>query len=346
MTERFVDAGLVELRFDGKRYAWWQSISIRETVDDLCASVQLAVTLPGTGEPLGTTANTVFEVWVADELVTTVRADIFIRTVDKDSHTINFQARSLARELVDCQYSITLAGLKLGEVVKRLCSTFKVPVKISAETAVVPNFSMQCELPANALINAARAANLLLYPLPDGGLLLTEPTSAEPVATLTYGVDIKRYSIVDEYKLRFSEYRVKSFDYDNHSALKGDAVDAGIEFFRPMHIVADRHSQSLGGCGRRAELERNRRQARAHRIELEVQGWRHAAGRWQKNTQVRVVIPDEGIDRAFMVGEVSYHLDDKGGRVTRLQVMDRAAFIGEAKKKAKRGAGTRKRVSK
>lgn len=333
---------MVEIKFDGQRYGFWQTVAIRESVDDLCASVQLAVTLPGAGDSLGITANSVIEVLVDGERVTVARVDSFTRQVDADSHTLSLEARSLGRELVDCQYSRTLSGLRLGEIVKAVCKTFKVPVKIDAETAVVPDFSMQCELPANALINAARAANLLLYPLPDGGLILTGPTGAPPVATLVYGQHIKRYQVVDEFKLRFSEYRVKSFDYDGGEAVKGDAKDAGIGFFRPLHIVADRHGNGTGSCGRRALLERNRRLARAHRIELEVPGWRHDGGLWRTNTQVRVVIPAENVDGVFLIGELSRHLDDKAGRITRLQVMDRAAFIGEEKKKQKRGAGTRK----
>lgn len=341
-----MDEAKAEIRFDGQRYGFWQKVDIRESVDDLCASVRLAIARPGTGDSLGLTANTVANVLIGDSLVSTVRPDSVRRPVDADSHAIYLEARSLGRELVDCQYSKTLSGLTLGEIVKRICSTFKVPVKIEAETAVVPNFSMQCELPANALINAVRAANLLLYPLPDGGLVLTKPTDAAPVASLEYGVHIKRYEVVDEFKLRFSDYVVKGYDYASDTALKGAAKDAGISFFRPMHIVADRHGHGLGGCDRRANLERNRRLARAHRIELEVPGWRYLAadGNWKPwaiNTQVRVIIPEEGIDGVLLIGERTFRLDDKGGSVTLLQVMHRNAFLGEEKKKAKRGAGVK-----
>lgn len=342
-----MDEANVEIRFGGQRYGFWQKVDLRESVDDLCASVRLALTRPGTGNALGLTANTVADVLIGDSLVTTVRPDIARRKVDADSHDIYIEARSLARELVDCQYSKTLSGLKLGEIVKRICSTFKVPVKIETETAVVPDFSMQCEIPANALINAVRAANLLLYPLPDGGLVLTKPTDAAPVTSLEYGVHIERFEVVDEFKLRFSDYVVKGYDYGSNAALKGAVKDSGIGFFRPMHIVADRHGHGLGGCDRRATLERNRRLARAHRIDLEVQGWRYldADGNWQRwaiNTQVRVIIPMEEIDGVFLIGEVNFRLDDKGGRVALLQVMHRNAFIGEEKKKSKRGAGVKR----
>lgn len=338
-----MDEALVELRFDGQRYAYWQHVNIRESVDDLCASVNLAYARAGVGGSLGLTPNTVVDVLIGGEVVTTVRSDDRRRRVAADSHTMRFNGRSLARELVDCQYSQTLSGLKLGEIVKRLCSTFKVPVKIDVETAVVPDFSMQCELPANALINAVRASNLLLYPLPDGGLILTKPTESAPVATLEYGVNIKAYEVIDEDKLRFSDYTVKGYDYAANLALKGAVKDAGIEYFRPMHIVADRHGHGVGGCDRRALLERNRRLARAHRLELEVVGWRYldSAGNlkpWAINSQVRVVIPDEDIDGVFLIGERAFRRDERGGSVSVLQVMARDAFLGEEKKKSKRAS--------
>ena len=56
---------------------------------------------------------------------------------------------------------------------------------------------------------------------------------------------------------------------------------------------------------------------------------------------MRVIIPEEGIDDVFLIGERTFRLDDKGGSVTLLQVMHRNAFIGEEKKKAKRGAGVK-----
>jgi prophage tail gpP-like protein len=333
---------MVEIRFDGKRYGYWQSVNVRESVDELCSSVNLGITKPGNGEALPLNANTQIDVLADGELVTTVRPGKISREVNESDHSIHFEARSLARELVDCQYSKTLSGLKLSEVVKSICSTFKVPVKINANTVVVPQFSMQCEIPANALINAARASNLLLYPQADGGLILTAPTDEEPVATLVYGEHFLSYKLVDDYDQRFSEYVVKSFDYDSGSAPKGSAKDAGIEFFRPMHIVADRHGHSLGSCTRRAELERNRRLARAHAIQVTVSGWRHAGGLWAINKQVRIVIPEEGIDGVFLIGDRSFGLDDKSGSVTHLQVVHRNAFVGEPPKKKKRSSGARK----
>lgn len=333
---------MVEIRFNGDRYAYWQRVHISASVDDLAASVGLEVTRPGTSQRLGVDANTVIEVLIENNVVATIRPDVIRRHVDANSHGIAIDARSLGRELIDCQYSKILSGLKLGEIVKQLCSTFNVPVKIAAETAVVPDFAMQCESPANALINAARAANLLLYSTPDGGLMLTGPTDAAPVATLIYGDHIESYEVVDEYKLRYSDYLVKGYDYANDKALKGGVKDGGIGFFRPLHIVADKYGQGLGGCDRRATLERNRRLARAHRIDLEVFGWTHAKGVWDINTQVRVMIPDENIDGVYLIGERSFTLDEQRGSMTRLQVMKREAFMGEEKAGGKRGAGKRK----
>ncbi|MES2181582.1 MAG: phage tail protein, partial [Pseudomonadota bacterium] len=130
---------IVEIRFDNQRFDFWKKVSIRDSVDDLCASINLSLTAPGAGKSLGYTANTIAEVFINNVLVSTVRADAVKRSVTDNSHSISFSARSLGRELVDCQYSKTLSGIKLGEIVKQLCNTFKVPVKIVGDTAIVPH---------------------------------------------------------------------------------------------------------------------------------------------------------------------------------------------------------------
>jgi prophage tail gpP-like protein len=335
-------APLIQIKFDGQRYSYWKHASIRESVDDLCASVQLGIALPPDGElPLKLTANTVIEVLIDNVLVTTIRAGKIRRAVSDTSHTVEIEARSLARELVDCQYSKTLKNLKLEEVVKRICETFKVPLKLVGTTAVVEHFAMQCEVPANALINAARAANLLLYPTPDGGLILSAPSNSAAVATLSYGQDFKHYELHDNFDLRFSEYVVKSFDYTGGAALKGAVKDGEFNFFRPMHIVADRTGRELGGCERRAELERNRRLAKAHALNLSVPGFHHAQGLYAINTQIKVVIPQEGIDQVFLIGERTF-IQGEIGSVTQLQLLHRNAFLGEPRKKIRRASNIKK----
>jgi prophage tail gpP-like protein len=333
---------MVEIQFDGARYGYWQTVEIHASVDDLCASIQLGISLPPGTDVLPLSKNSVVSVLVDGLLAATMRVDDVRRRKSASSHNISIEGRSLGRELIDCQYSAKLSNLKLAEIVKRLCDTFKVPLKVLVETVVVPDFAMQCESPSNALINAARAANLLLYPTADGGLVLTEPTSDAPVTSLVYGQHLLSYSVVDEYKLRFSEYVVKGFDHESSVSTKGSAIDDEFTFFRPLHIVADKYGQGVGGCDRRAELERNRRKARAHRLELEVQGWQSPAGLWAINSQVRVVIPDEQIDTVYLIGDRTFKLDAQGGSITLMQVMHREAFIGEKVPKTKAPAKTAK----
>lgn len=340
----------VVVKFDGVVLDTWHTVELAESVDDLCAALRLGVAMPGVGSDLGLTPNTVVTVWADDELLATVRTDRRTRRIAATSHDVDIEARSLGRELVDTQYSATYSGLLLGEIAARLCAAFNVPLKVEGGTATVREFGMQCEQPANALLNAARTANKLMYPTADGGLMMTEPTSSAAVATIVYGETIKGYSVVEEDRLRFSEYRVKAFDYgaQTDGARKGVALDKGITFFRPMHIVGDRMGQSDGGCGRRAELERNRRLARARRIELEVPGWHYMdeAGKprvWRVNTQVRVVIAPEGIDQVLLVGDRTLKYDAQGGRMTRMVLMERTAFVGDfATARRKRGAGPAK----
>lgn len=332
---------MVEIKFDGQKYSAWRHVSLRESVDDLCASITLGIALPPTSDtPLALTANTIVQVWVDGSLASTIRIGKIRRTVSATAHSIEIDARSLARELVDCQYSVSLNGLTLEALINRICTTFNVPVKIAAQTAVVPHFAMQCEVPANTLLNAARAANLLLYPQPDGGLILTAPSEAAAVAVLTYGQDFTQYEIADNYDLRYSDYVVKSFDYAAGDAIKGSVKDSEFNFFRPLHIVADKHGNNIGSCENRATLERNRRLAKAHAINLTVPRSGHANGLWAINTQVRIVIPQEGIDGVFLIGERTFS-QGENGTVTHLQVLHRNAFVGEPRIVKKRSSGTK-----
>ncbi|GEM_PF-1095303 len=337
---------VVEVRLNGVKYAYWQQVSIHTSIDDLATSVDLGLTTTGDDNHIKLDANSVAQIYLNNLLISTVRADILTRNVDADSHTVRFSARSLARELIDCQYSITLKKMMLGEIVKRICTLFKVPLNAPKTTPLVPDFSMQAESPANAILNAARAGNVLIYSLPDGGLKIAEPDNNAPVATLVLGDNIKSYAVTDEYRLRFSEYYVKSFDYAANTSRKGVMIDAGLSYFRPMHIVADRHGNALGALQRRAELERNRRLARAHRIELTLVGWGHeTAGNWQPwqiNTQVRVVIPTENIDSVMLIGDLHFSQDDKQGTLTHMTVMHRNAFVGIAEQSKKKSAAKRK----
>ena len=158
------------------------------------------------------------------------------------------------------------------------------------------------------------------------------------MTSLIYGVHILDYEVVDEYRLRFSEYCLKGYDTEDDEATSAEVKDSGIGYFRPMHISADRYGQNVGGCERRAQLERDRRAARAHRIEITVQGWRFQGTDgfqvWQINTRVRVVIPQEGINEVFLIGEVALMLSSRGA-LTRLTLMRRDAFLGIEKNRKK-----------
>lgn len=323
----------VELRFKKKRFDFWQRVNIRSSIDDLCTSVNLSVQQAGTRARLGFDENTTAALYINGQQITQTRADKVSRTITEDSHSIQFNARSLARELVDSQYSLTLKNQRLSEIVKRLATQFKVPLKVDASTAIVPDFSMQCESPASAVLNAARTGNVLIYPTSDGGLILTKATNQPPVATIAYGEAIKAYTLNDDYRLRFSEYLVKSFDHAANKSAKGYIEDPIFQYFRPYHIIADRHGNGLGALQRRAELEFNRRKSRAHSIELTLQGfgYQDQAGwhPWAVNTQVRVVIPDEDIDAVMLISDCEFSQDDQGGSITRLTVVDRHAFAGQ-----------------
>lgn len=337
---------IVTLKFNGLQFDDWQQVNIRQSIDELVTQVQLGFARPGTGTPIPIDVNTVAQVLIKNHLISTVRTDSAPRRITENSHSNQFMGRSLGRELVDTQYSATYKNLTVSEIVKRICTLFKVPLKPFQSTALVPDFAMQSESPANAIVNAARTANLLIYPTAEGGLIMAEPDNNPPVATIEMGKQIKELTINDDYRQRFSEYLVKSFDYGANTARKGTVKDDGLNFFRPMHVIADRMGNSLGALQRRAEMERNRRLARAHSLVVTVVGWGHEQSGlwqpWQLNTQVRAVVSDEGIDQTLLISDIELSQDERTGTLATLTLVHRNAFVGQAPTAKKKSAAARK----
>lgn len=341
-----MDNNVVGLKFDGLIFDFWQRIAIRMSVDDLAASVEFSFANSSLGTNFPVNVNTVAEVLLNAVLVATVRPDSAPRRIGPNQRSYSFNGRSLGRELIDTQYSATLKKYTVTEIVKHVCTAFKVPLTPIKNTHLVPDFSMQSESPANAILNAARTANLLIYPTPDGGLMMAEPDNSEPVATLEMGEHIQELAINDDYRLRFSEYLVKSFDYNANTSRRGEVRDNELNFYRPMHVIADRMGNSIGALQRRAEMERNRRLARAHSLIVTVTGWGHeqsgAWQPWQLNKQVRIVVPDEGIDQVMLISDLEFTQDDSSGTHTALTVVHRDAFAGQPPTVKKKSAAARK----
>lgn len=338
---------VVTLRFGGLSFDFWQDVAINMSVDDLVATVELAFAKSDIGKNFPVTVNTVAQVLMNGWLVATVRPDMVRRRIGPEQHTNSFNGRSLGRELVDTQYSATYKNVTVTEIVSRICSLFKVPLTPLQKTALVPDFSMQSESPANAIINAARTANILIYPTPEGGLIMAEPDNGQPVATLVMGEQIQYIDLTEEYRLRHSEYMVKSFDYGAGSARKNVAKDTELDFFRPMHIIADRMGNSLGALQRRADMERNRRLARAHRFDVGLVGWGHdQAGPWMPwllNRHVRIVVPEENYDEVRLISDIKFRQNGQSGTLSTLTCVHRNAFIGEPPTAKKRSAKSRKK---
>ncbi len=362
----------VELRVNGQVLPWWTGFSFTASVDDLCTSADIAVTVDDLGYMDKVDENSTVELWATNmdaaalamsgahshrgngkgqsnqpqpELLATCRVDCDTRQVSATDQTIQLALRSLGRELVDCQMSGSHNGVTLGEIIKRLCAKLKVPFVNKAKTQLVKQFSMQSESPHNNISQLVRAANLLLHPTPDGGIVLTEPANGAVLETFTYGQHFTRYTYKREHRLRFSHYCVKGQASMRASATSGKSEDKGYSFYRPLEMVADKDG-GTGGCERRAQLELVRRKARANTLELSVPGWFNHNGKLRAiNTLVRVVIEREGIDSTFLIGDLVFKLDS-GGQVCELTLQHRNAYIGQEPPAKQRKKSAQKTASK
>lgn len=331
---------MLTVHFDGGVVNHWQSATIKTSVDDLCTGVSLSLSQESPQNAFKAGINSVCKLFDEGQLIATTRMDEIVREVGESSHTINVQARSLAREMVDSQYSKTLRGKKLSQIIGEICADLKVPFTSSAPSdELVPEFSMQCESPSNQVLQLVRAANLFCLPTADGGIHLCPINQDQPVATLIYGRDMKSYTLRDTFRERFSIYQVKgngihdgfAFFHDpSHKPANGVVLDNEITYLRPLHVVAEKN-QSIGACERRAKMECERRRARAHRLDITVAGWHDGQGKqgklWAINTLLRVVIEPEGLDEVLLLSGVELKLDSSGGTTANLSLSYPAAWF-------------------
>lgn len=327
------------MKVGARRYESFGAIQINHSVDDLAASFSVAVL-----DDLALEPSTEISLSYGNIPLGCFRVDIETETEEHDRRTIQWQGRSLTRELIDATYSCSWSAMAIAEIAKKLCGIFKVPLRVDGGAGRVPHFAMQSESPANALINATRALNMMCYAAADGGLVLTLPAQNAPVATLKQGEHFTGYRFTQDFRQRFSHYEVRATAYESGgSALKSTERDFGVEHFRPHHIVADRFSESLGATSRRALLERNRRLARSKLLEITLPSWGPSADQlFEINTLVRVVIPRRQLDSVLLVAERALVLDPVKGASCRLKLLHSEAFAGLEPVKHHRGSGAKK----
>lgn len=260
------------------------------------------------------------------------------RTKSAQGTALEFTGRDKTSDLVDCSAIFKTNSWRkksLFGIVSDICTPFGIDVTLSGfEDPIVEEFAIQTgETPFAAIERLCRVYSLL--PLTDqyGGLLLTNVAGDTADVSLTVGQNIKKIDYEIDYSGKFSNYIFKGQTrgkgagwLEDKIDLKGEAVDVGVDRYRPIIFVAEKNMTPLE-ISKRAAWEAQVRAGRAEKTTVITTGWMQntmvppiASRPWTINELVSVRDSEWGINVQLLLTSVTFDLTTTGGRLTTLEL--------------------------
>lgn len=326
----------VRLMVDGSLYGGWREISIRRSMEYLCAAFDLTLTdrWAGTSTARPIRPGAACTVLVnGTPIIAGYVDDANPRYTDR-RHGITVSGRDLTGDLLDCSAPSTqFSGRTLAQVATALCKPYGIAVQ--ARTDVGAAFTTfknnEGDTVYETLEQAARIRAVLLLSDGLGNLILDRAGTDRLSTVLATGRNILECEARYTHRDRYSRYTVKgqtagTDDWYGEDAAQpmATASDPAITRYRPLTVLAE-DPVDKAAAAKRAEWERNVRYGRSRRLNYTVPGWSHAAGLWEPNHLVRVRDAYLGLDGYRLIASVNLTLNRDGFRAV-LGLVPRETF--------------------
>jgi prophage tail gpP-like protein len=321
----------------------WTDVRVTRGIERMPSDFGIGMTERFTDASLVTvSAGDPFQLLIGADVVMTGYVDTVTGQLAEESHTITVAGRSRCSDLVDC--SAEWAGLQimsadLLQIATRLVQPYEgleVVCDLDDLPILMAQNIMLGETPWAVIERNARFSAALVYDNPDGNLVLTRVGNLEATGGLFEGVNVERASVTFSMLDRFSEYVAVQMALDMFGDISGGSMnvitqltDNGVPRRRQHVIVAENVSAiGMDVAAQRAAWEMNRRTARGNAVAITTDSWRDGAGvLWEPNTLVHVKLPTLKLPEAmFLIGDVTYRLDESGGTHADLTLMPPEAF--------------------
>lgn len=289
----------ITLNVNGTKFSRWQTVEIRNSIDELAGSFSLGFqnSWAPEGEALGIQEGDECTIECDGEVVLTGFVDRSRESYQKREHVVSVEGRSVTEDLIDCD-AIYGGGRIKGKGIVDLSKLILEPFGIALDdiepalladpafTAPIEPFKLQeGETAFEALSRIARKRSCMLLTTRDGKLQIARASKSPlPGVTLQRGLNVISGEREGDASNRFSEYRFKSqlrgtdsVNGKNAAHLSGVVTDSAIERYRPKVIFAE-HQGTREDLKKRATWERNTRAGRGERLTYSVKGWKHSPG--------------------------------------------------------------------
>lgn len=256
-----------------------------------------------------------------------------------EDHSIQFTGKDKTCDLEQCcvvQPGLSLAGLDLGQLAKKLCAPFG--IKVIIQTDLGGPFPIANIEPGQKLFelldHMAQLRGVLLTSDGLGNLLLTQPGEATAPDKIEMGVNALKndgYTDLDE---RHSDYYcftqlsqgAADTVTDAGLNIQGYAKDKLVPRYRPFAFQGEM-SIDPKYAQKRANWKRNVQAALSQQVTHTLRGWSHSKGLWRHNTLVSVTDADFQLDNALrLISSVTYRKDEEDGTLCDIITVGRHAY--------------------
>lgn len=330
---------MIQLRVGGVIHEGWKSFNVKLTMQTICGEFLCQVT-----DKWGDGATTLelkpfdsCEIWLDNTRLISGYVYTITPTYNKDSHTITIAGKDRAGDLDACSVANNNGqwiGLKLEEIVQRICAPFNIAVKSQIDTgATIPQFNVEQGSTAFAMIQKLCAARqCMAISDGNGGLLITRAGATRATSALVEGVNILEASANYDVTERFSSYIVKgqsAGDEDSPAEVNTGAsatvADENVPRYRPLVIVADGDATTQD-CITRARGEATLRRGKCRSYMVSVVGWTQQNGQlWQVNQLVQLQSPHLGVNDLLLICDLNF-VQDVSGQRTEFTIMPADAY--------------------
>lgn len=325
-----------------RRISGWQAARLSRGVERCPMDFDVTMTerFPGELSELVVKPGDACQVYLDEDLVLTGYIDRFEPMIDAHQHTIRLMGRSKCEDLVDCAAEWPggqISGSNCLGIAQKLAIPYGITVRSDVTIDVrIPQFNLMLgETAYDVIERVSRYSQLLAYDEPDGNLLLTRVQDGMAASGFQEGVNVERAQIAYSMDQRFSEYYAYLLSMDvlhdigNGGNLRGETYDHLVPRHRRHVVIAEAGGGGMDVAIKRAKWEKARRFGRSYALQLTTDGWRDEAGAlYAPNTLVPVDLPSLKLHETWLIGAVTYRMDEQGSHAD-LTIMPPAAFDPE-----------------
>jgi prophage tail gpP-like protein len=330
----------------GQVLSGWTEVRVTRGIERLPSdfSVSMSDVVPGELQAMAVREGDPFQLKIGQDLVISGYVDKVVPGFSARSHWIRVAGRSKCSDLVDCAAEWPggqISGANALVIAQKLASVYGmnqegIPVSTSiTDLPQIPQFNLLYGESAFEIIERiCRYSAALVYDLPDGSLFLSRVGVTQAGSGLVEGQNVENAWVENSADGIYSEYDalLQSMDDLGDLGVGGNlqytAYDPNCRRHRKMVLIAEAAGGGLEILRPRTLWEVARRSGRSQVVRVQVDSWRDSTGAlWAPNTLVAVELPTLKLESAnLLLGEVTFSLNDRGGHVADLLLMDPAAF--------------------